>query len=70
MSLTPSEFAIAEVYFSPLLIASLSGFFLAWQTALLLNRSFRFWPPRPMLCRQSTDGASDMRLSCGTVPYH
>ena len=49
MSLTPSEFAIAEVYFSPLLIASLVGLFLAWQTALLLNRfrlsRYFFYPP-------------------------
>ena len=32
MSLIPSEFAIGEVYFPPLLIASLLGFLLAWLT--------------------------------------
>jgi hypothetical protein len=49
MSLTPSEFAIAEVYFLPVLIVSLVGYFLAWQTALLLNRfrlsRYFFYPP-------------------------
>ena len=49
MSLTPSESAIAEVYFPPLLVTSLVGFFLDWQTALLLNRfrlsRYFFYPP-------------------------
>lgn len=38
MPLIPSEFAIAGVYFPPLLIASLLGFFAAWLTTQLLNR--------------------------------
>jgi hypothetical protein len=53
MNLIPSEFAIAEVYFPPLLIAALLGFVAAWLTALLLNRyrlsrSF-FYPPLVLL---------------------
>jgi hypothetical protein len=38
MPLIPSEFSIAGVYFPPLLIASLLGFFAAWLTTQLLNR--------------------------------
>jgi hypothetical protein len=38
MNLVPSEFAIAEVYFPPLLIAALIGFVAAWLSALLLKR--------------------------------
>lgn len=53
MHLIPSEFAIAEVYFPPLLIAALIGFFAAWLTALVLNRyrlsRFFFYPPLVML---------------------
>lgn len=48
MDLIPSEFAIGEVYFPPLLIASILGVLAAWATAMLLNR-FRlsrfFWYP-------------------------
>jgi len=53
MNLIPSEFAIAEVYFPPLLIASLIGLLLAWLTALLLNRlrlsRYFFYPPLVLL---------------------
>ena len=38
MPLIPSEFSISGVYFPPLLIASLLGFFAAWLTTQLLNR--------------------------------
>jgi hypothetical protein len=38
MPLIPSEFSIGGVYFPPLLIASLLGFFAAWLTTQLLNR--------------------------------
>jgi hypothetical protein len=38
MLLIPSEFSIGGVYFPPLLIASLLGFFVAWLTTQLLNR--------------------------------
>lgn len=53
MNLTPSEFAIAEVYFPPLLIAGLLGFAAAWASALLLNRyrlsRFFHYPPLVLL---------------------
>jgi hypothetical protein len=38
LHLIPSELAIGEVYFPPLLIAAMLGFFLAWLTARALNR--------------------------------
>ncbi|NOQ65305.1 MAG: DUF1656 domain-containing protein [Methyloprofundus sp.] len=38
MNQMPYEFAIAGVYFPPLLIATLLGFFAALATAHLLNR--------------------------------
>ena len=53
MNLIPSEFAIGEVYFPPLLIASLLGFVLAWLTGQVLNRyrlsRFFFYPPLVLL---------------------
>ena len=53
MNLIPSEFAIGEVYFPPLLIAAMLGFLLAWLTAHLLNRyrlsRFFFYPPLVLL---------------------
>ena len=53
MNLIPSEFAIAEVYFPPLLIAALIGLLAAWLTARLLNRyrlsRFFFYPPLVLL---------------------
>ncbi len=49
MNLIPSEFAIGEVYFPPLLIAALLGFVLAWLTGQMLSRyrlsRFFFYPP-------------------------
>ncbi len=49
MNLIPSNFAIGEVYFPPLLFASLLGFFLASLTGHLLKRyrlsRFFFYPP-------------------------
>jgi hypothetical protein len=53
MHLIPSEFTIAEVYFPPLLIASLLGFTMAWLSGLLLNRyrlsRLFFYPPLVLL---------------------
>ena len=53
MNLIPSEFAIGEVYFPPLLIAAMLGFLLAWLTVHLLNRyrlsRFFFYPPLVLL---------------------
>jgi hypothetical protein len=53
MHLIPSEFAIAEVYFPPLLIAAMIGFVAAWLTAMTLNRyrlsRFFFYPPLVLL---------------------
>lgn len=53
MSLIPSEFSIGGVYFPPLLIASLIGFFAAWLTTQLLNRyrlsRFFAYPPLVLL---------------------
>ncbi len=53
MHLIPSEFTLGEVYFPPLLIASLLGATMAWLTALLLNRyrlsRFFFYPPLVLL---------------------
>ena len=53
MHLIPSEFAIAEVYFPPLLIASLLGVVMAWLSGLVLNRyrlsRFLFYPPLVLL---------------------
>jgi hypothetical protein len=53
MNLVPSEFAIGEVYFPPLLIAALIGLLAAWLTARLLNRyrlsRFFFYPPLVLL---------------------
>ncbi len=53
MNFIPSEFAIGEVYFPPLLIAALLGTTLAWLTANLLNRyrlsRFFFYPPLVLL---------------------
>jgi len=49
MQLIPSEFTLGEVYFPPLLIASLLGIIMAWLSGLLLNRyrlsRFFFYPP-------------------------
>jgi hypothetical protein len=49
MNFVPSEFAIGEVYFPPLLIAATIGFAAAWLTAVLLNRyrlsRFFYYPP-------------------------
>jgi hypothetical protein len=53
MNLIPSEFAIGDVYFPPMLIAALLGLVLAWLTAHLLNRlrlsRFFFYPPLVLL---------------------
>ena len=53
MDLVPSEFAIGEVYFPPLLIAALIGVSAAWLSALLLNRyrlsRFFHYPPLVLL---------------------
>jgi len=53
MNFIPSEFAIGEVYFPPLLIAAVLGMTLAWLTANLLNRyrlsRFFFYPPLVLL---------------------
>ncbi|MGD8854114.1 MAG: DUF1656 domain-containing protein [Gammaproteobacteria bacterium] len=53
MQLIPSEFSIGEVYFSPLLIASLLGVILAWLSGRVLNRyrlsRFFFYPPLVLL---------------------
>ena len=53
MPLIPSEFSIGGVYFPPLLIASLLGFFTAWLTTQLLNRyrlsRFFAYPPLVLL---------------------
>ena len=49
MQLIPSELAIGDVYFPPMLIAGLLGAAAAWLTALLLNRyrlsRFFAYPP-------------------------
>ena len=49
MNLVPSEFAIAEVYFPPLLIATIIAIIAAWATTQLLNRfrlsRFFYYPP-------------------------
>jgi uncharacterized membrane protein SpoIIM required for sporulation len=53
MNFIPSEFAIGEVYFPPLLIAAVLGMTLAWLTANQLNRyrlsRFFFYPPLVLL---------------------
>ncbi len=53
MNLIPSELAVGDVYFPPLLIASMLGFLLAWLTAQALNRyrlsRFFFYPPVVLL---------------------
>jgi hypothetical protein len=53
MLLIPSEFSIGGVYFPPLLIASLLGFFVAWLTTQLLNRDrlsrYFAYPPLVLL---------------------
>ena len=53
MNLIPSEFAIGDVYFPPLLLAALLGFLLAWLTSQALNRyrlsRFFFYPPLVLL---------------------
>ncbi len=45
----PSEFVIGGVYFSPVLIAMISGTVIAWIITRLLNRwnlaRFVWWPP-------------------------
>ena len=49
MQLIPSELAIGDVYFPPMLIAGLLGAAVAWLTAMLLNRyrlsRFFAYPP-------------------------
>jgi hypothetical protein len=53
MQLIPSEFALGEVYFPPLLIASLLGLTLAWLSGRVLNHyrlsRFFFYPPLVLL---------------------
>ena len=53
MQLIPSEFTMGEVYFPPLLIASVLGIFLAWLSGRVLNRyrlsRFFFYPPLVLL---------------------
>ncbi len=49
MQLIPSELAIGDVYFPPMLIAGILGAAAAWLTALMLNRyrlsRFLAYPP-------------------------
>ena len=49
MQLIPSELAIGDAYFPPMLIAGMLGAAAAWLTALLLNRyrlsRFLAYPP-------------------------
>lgn len=53
MTLTPSEFAIGEVYLPPMLVAGLLGFLAAMLAAHLLNRlrlsRFFYYPPLVLL---------------------
>jgi len=53
MQMIPSEFSIGEVYFPPLLIASLLGLTLAWLSGRVLNHyrlsRFFFYPPLVLL---------------------
>ena len=53
MNFIPSEFALGDVYFPPLLIAAMLGVILAWLTAKQLNRyrlsRFFFYPPLALL---------------------
>ena len=53
MQMIPSEFTIGEVYFPPLLIASLLGLTLAWLSGRVLNHyrlsRFFFYPPLVLL---------------------
>jgi hypothetical protein len=53
MQLIPSEFTLGEVYFPPLLIASLLGLTLAWLSGRVLNHyrlsRFFFYPPLVLL---------------------
>jgi hypothetical protein len=53
MQLIPSEFTMGEVYFPPLLIASVLGIILAWLSGRVLNRyrlsRFFFYPPLVLL---------------------
>jgi hypothetical protein len=53
MQLIPSEFTVGEVYFPPLLIASLLGVIMAWLSGRVLNRyrlsRFFFYPPLVLL---------------------
>ena len=53
MQLIPSEFTVGEVYFPPLLIASLLGIVMAWLSGRVLNRyrlsRFFFYPPLVLL---------------------
>ena len=53
MQLIPSEFTMGEVYFPPLLIASLLGIVMAWLSGRVLNRyrlsRFFFYPPLVLL---------------------
>ena len=53
MNFIPSEFALGDVYFPPLLIAAMLGVVLAWLTAKQLNRyrmsRFFFYPPLVLL---------------------
>ena len=53
MSFIPHEFFIGEVYFPPMLIAGLLGFFAAWLSAHFLNRfrlsRFFAYPPLVLL---------------------
>jgi hypothetical protein len=60
MYLIPSELAIGEVYFPPLLIAAMLGFVLAWLTAHMLNRyhgirSASFYTPFLLRFRNYSD---------------
>ena len=53
MQLIPSEFTMGEVYFPPLLIASVLGIVMAWLSGRVLNRyrlsRFFFYPPLVLL---------------------
>jgi hypothetical protein len=53
MQLIPTEFTLGEVYFPPLLIASVLGVIMAWLSGLALNHyrlsRFFFYPPLVLL---------------------
>ena len=77
MQLIPSEFTMGEVYFPPLLIASVLGIVMAWLSGRVLNRyrlsRFFFYPPLVLLAldrvldRPSWRGAALLGLLLGVT---